>query len=1015
MPIRNVPGPEIAGLGEYGKIPVSLYTGIPDISIPLYELEVGAYSLPLSAAYHLASVKPHSQPGCLGLGWSLVAGGYITRVVHGLYDEKCHTNGYAPGYYAHASRLKNITTEQFVEDTKHILDMENKYYELSADEFSFNFCGYSGNFYYKGDGEWCVVSDQDIRVEFTPVDGEGFINSAELEKRIDLRGWGARGSNDRFFNKFTLITPDGCRYEFGGLQATEYSVPYYARYNSDLIPTTWRLSKITTVDQRVITFTYDTSSIMLDQRYVPQQKILTGMACTPHTAQIGRNAMTGHLLFPVNIKTIQTPNETLEFNYFNENGYCDRFVDPYLAWSHNVSYQRDDIYSNIEDPANQFSLFLGKGIDTSSEAELRNSIKAKLKSKVLHSIYVKRTGGAALKTIYFDYTYSLRRKLSLITERRGNPALVEGWIQHPHGPYIFTGYNIPELPTEGSVQEYHFTYNSSVTMPVDYVRAKADSWGYYSGGTIEFASFPSFTKKTPIKMYTEAEVLKEIIFPTGGKSRFEYELNGYSQVVNASGTSVDARLGTAGGLRIKQVTRLSREDSILGTKRYFYSDTRKSGGKSSGILRSEPVFEAIYYSNEGKVSLTLKSEGGFFPQVTNLNTPDVGYSCVIEETLDKNQKSQGYILRRFSNYDKDIYGRTHFDEPPLYSDLIGTSYIKPFTSRSMERGKLLAEEYYDENEQLKKKINYKYKEVNPNSFVTAQQEIIFFCSDIYDFRDSRVGTLTKTYTHAYLTDSIIETIYIAPDNKPFTKKQAYNYNKYKLLQDVSASTSDGRNTLTGYKYGVEDVFSGSWMQASHILSPISCKREQTGTDYKEESYQYEKTDKTVPYIRNAGTTVNGHKQTFYTVKSTDVYGNPVEIVEQGIPVVLIWAGEGQRMIARIENVAREVLKDKLGTSPESFSTMQLSKVDYKKIEDIRHKVPQAHFYIYKYTPGMRLQSATTPNGKTTFYRYDYLGKLRETYFIKDNLVRCTENRYDYHYYNSDKESIGNEVEDTLKH
>ena len=97
IPIKNVPSPEIAGLGEYGKVPVSLYTGVPDISVPIYELKAGNYSLSLAASYHLASVKPNSQSGCLGLGWNLIAGGYITRSVRGMYDEKCQSNGYAPG------------------------------------------------------------------------------------------------------------------------------------------------------------------------------------------------------------------------------------------------------------------------------------------------------------------------------------------------------------------------------------------------------------------------------------------------------------------------------------------------------------------------------------------------------------------------------------------------------------------------------------------------------------------------------------------------------------------------------------------------------------------------------------------------------------------------------------------------------------------------------------------------------------------------------------------------------
>ena len=75
QPVRNVPSPEIAGLGEYGKVPVSLFTGTPNISIPLYKVEVGNFSLPISASYHPSSVKANSPSGCLGLGWNLMAGG----------------------------------------------------------------------------------------------------------------------------------------------------------------------------------------------------------------------------------------------------------------------------------------------------------------------------------------------------------------------------------------------------------------------------------------------------------------------------------------------------------------------------------------------------------------------------------------------------------------------------------------------------------------------------------------------------------------------------------------------------------------------------------------------------------------------------------------------------------------------------------------------------------------------------------------------------------------------------
>lgn len=105
LPVLNVPSPDVSGLGEYGRIPVGLYTGVPDISVPLHELKTGHYSFPLAAKYHLASVKPQVPEGCLGMGWSLHAGGYISRKVNGVYDEKMHTDGHAPGFYAQGYRL----------------------------------------------------------------------------------------------------------------------------------------------------------------------------------------------------------------------------------------------------------------------------------------------------------------------------------------------------------------------------------------------------------------------------------------------------------------------------------------------------------------------------------------------------------------------------------------------------------------------------------------------------------------------------------------------------------------------------------------------------------------------------------------------------------------------------------------------------------------------------------------------------------------------------------------------
>ncbi len=66
-PVRNTPSPEIANLGTFGEIPVGLFTGQPEISIPLYSINLGNVSVPITATYNLSSVKPENQGGPLGI------------------------------------------------------------------------------------------------------------------------------------------------------------------------------------------------------------------------------------------------------------------------------------------------------------------------------------------------------------------------------------------------------------------------------------------------------------------------------------------------------------------------------------------------------------------------------------------------------------------------------------------------------------------------------------------------------------------------------------------------------------------------------------------------------------------------------------------------------------------------------------------------------------------------------------------------------------------------------------
>lgn len=83
LPSVIPPTPQAAALARYGEYPVSHTTGIPDITIPLYEIDLGGYKLPISISYHASGFRPDDVATPVGLGWVLNAGGAVTRTIMG--------------------------------------------------------------------------------------------------------------------------------------------------------------------------------------------------------------------------------------------------------------------------------------------------------------------------------------------------------------------------------------------------------------------------------------------------------------------------------------------------------------------------------------------------------------------------------------------------------------------------------------------------------------------------------------------------------------------------------------------------------------------------------------------------------------------------------------------------------------------------------------------------------------------------------------------------------------------
>src|SRR5690349_4222244 len=74
------PSPEVAALNKYIAQPVTLYQGMPAVSVPLYELKSAKLSIPIELTYNYNGYRPGEEASWIGMGWSLQAGGEISRI-----------------------------------------------------------------------------------------------------------------------------------------------------------------------------------------------------------------------------------------------------------------------------------------------------------------------------------------------------------------------------------------------------------------------------------------------------------------------------------------------------------------------------------------------------------------------------------------------------------------------------------------------------------------------------------------------------------------------------------------------------------------------------------------------------------------------------------------------------------------------------------------------------------------------------------------------------------------------
>ena len=155
--LPGVVTPDAYGIGRYGRIPVNRFSGLPNINIPLTEVRGRGYKLPVSLQYYGGGIKVEQHPGCVGLGWSLMAGGRITRVIHGSHDELDMGSTEKRGYLYHMDETQK--TKDWNDDTvlSELTDQMDQT-DYDPDEYIVNVDGLSASFYLTGENEIAIVS-----------------------------------------------------------------------------------------------------------------------------------------------------------------------------------------------------------------------------------------------------------------------------------------------------------------------------------------------------------------------------------------------------------------------------------------------------------------------------------------------------------------------------------------------------------------------------------------------------------------------------------------------------------------------------------------------------------------------------------------------------------------------------------------------------------------------------------------------------------------------------------------
>lgn len=823
LPIQS---PEVSSLFKFSEPGVNLYKGQASISVPIYTIKLKSQSIPVSLQYTASGVKPNQQPGWLGVNWSLSAGGSIQLEVKGARD---YNDNYRP---LDPSQVYGL--DDYFDYSDKNGSVRN-HTDFTKDQYSFSFNGYSGKIYFDRDNK-IYCSNPELKIEV----GDGALADPSSGKDIGMM-FGFHP------NIFKITAKDGTMYYFGDIYQDRMKYP-----QGDPQPISWLLYKIITPSNEHVNFDYTlnestnsnivigmntyytqfpdvTSSINLSQCTTllngsmydvfshPSLHAAPPLTCSYSLAvdkvwsknHAGASISTSdeHVFLIPNLsgsystttpmesilgyytlKSISTDDETIEFNKAAENGDSFRVLDP-LTFRYFITNSTQDL--SRQPTLNEIKIY--KKINNVSNCFKRFELD--YNSFALTSVREFDNAGKSLEPYTFDYYYPMDiENLIKITSAIDHWGFYNGMDQRP-----------TNLSSLLPVYDHSFADREPLEIALKKTRL--------AGETDD--NINSLKKR-----YLLSGTLKKATYPTKGYTRFYYDQNDFSAMVNRTLNTnepnevVDLNEGNlpAGGIKVTRIVNVATAgDSIVKEYKYIKDYLKSSGSpnnytinsenKSSGIL-SGNVNYYMQFSSSGYSGLDITGNSS-----SCMGGDYLGYSEVAEIVNGTN-----VTIHQFSDF------KTNPDVNPsrtaTYTTISGgwgvfnsSSSIRlsdnddlvlkqnSQESHQHERGKELITRKFKNNQSWyslaeEKDFEYGYNEslspFDPISIEVLETNAFDVFSDKFSVNEyiPRMGIFTEDWASAYeyKADNAYETS--LDENNEQVNSPIYDHNSYIMLNKL---------------------------------------------------------------------------------------------------------------------------------------------------------------------------------------------------------------------------------------